>query len=687
MISISKRCFANTLAGLFLAVILVGPVAAQYQARFGLTPGQFQTTFDDLFKQGYRLKTMSGYVSGGSERYAALWTKTSGPAWQARFGYSSADFQKTFDDLYKQGYRMTWIGGHEADGQQKFEGIWEKTAGPAWDAKYGMTSAQYQAAFDDFKTKGFRLIHVYGYSVGGSATYAAIWEKSPGPAYEAKGGLNAADFQKAFNDYTKQGYVLKTVSGFHANGEDEYAAIWEKESSPYGMTRWGVPDTEYQDVYDNYYYQGYTPQFLTAFSSDGSSARVNTIWTNTNYSAADLNYIQDEVAETLKAAKIAGLSIAVAKDGHLVYAAGFGKADKENNIDMSVDHRLRIGSISKTVTSVAIYRMIEAKTKYGNGKTLALDSKVFGPGGVLGNKITIPALLAPLKNATIQDLLEHVSGVPGDAGDPVHCSSGDLNQRITYQLAQVPARAADPSKGIAAIPRQPGAAFEYANLNFIILQSVIETLSGKTYQNYVLEHVFAPSHITTPRLFTIGSYDPNSGEAKNYLTDGSYAEYSSGSTCDNLPPGVGAGGWSMTAKDLLHHMAAVDGVGPGEIITQADHTTMTTGSTPNPNYGKGWQLNSWGSCNSGWSLTQGHNGGLSGGFSDMYRLPNGLSFVLIANQDSAPAGFCSPVATPGSPKPAKVACGGKNQPTCADDPLARMIEILGKVNWPNYDLF
>ncbi|HET6840565.1 MAG TPA: serine hydrolase [Candidatus Angelobacter sp.] len=669
-----------------MAVILAGPLAAQYQARFGLTPSQFQTTFNDLFKQGYRLKTMSGYVSGGSERYGALWTKTGGPAWQARFGLSGTDFQKTFDDLTKQGYRLTWISAHEVNGDQRFEGIWEQASGPPGETKYGMTSAQYQVAFDDYKKQGFRLIHVYGYSVGGSATYAAIWEKSPGPAYEAKGGLNAADFQKAFNDYAKQGYVLKMVSGFHANGEDEYAAIWEKTTSAYGMTRWGVPDKLYQGVYDNYYYQGYTPQFLTAFSSDGNSARVNTIWTNTNYSAADLNYIQDEVAEALKAAKIAGLSIAVAKDGRLVYAAGFGLADKENNIAMSVDHRLRIGSISKTVTSVAIYRMIEAKTKFGNGKTLALDSKVFGPDGVLGNKIAIPPLLAPLKNATIQDLLEHVSGIP-DTPDPVHCSAGDLDNRIAYQLALVLPRSADPKKQIAAIPRAPGAAFEYSNLNFIILQSVIETLTGKSYQNYILEHLFAPSGITTPRLFTIGPYDPNSGEAKHYLANGSYAEYAPGATCDNMPPGTGAGGWAMTAKDLLHHLAAVDGVEPGEILAKADQTTMTTGSTANPNYGKGWQLNSWGSCTSGWSLTQGHNGGLSGAFSDLFRLPNGLSFVLISNQEATPAGFCSPVATPGKPKPAQVACGGKNQPVCADEPLARMIEILGKVKWPDYDLF
>jgi hypothetical protein len=61
------------------------------------------------------LQSVSGYVSGG-ERYAALFVKSSGPAWEARHGLSAADYQKTFDDLVKQGYRLTWVSAHEASG-------------------------------------------------------------------------------------------------------------------------------------------------------------------------------------------------------------------------------------------------------------------------------------------------------------------------------------------------------------------------------------------------------------------------------------------------------------------------------------------------------------------------------------------------------------------------------------------
>jgi len=37
-----------------------------------------------------------------------------------------ADYQKTFDDLVKQGYRLTWVSAHEVGGTVHYEAIWEQ---------------------------------------------------------------------------------------------------------------------------------------------------------------------------------------------------------------------------------------------------------------------------------------------------------------------------------------------------------------------------------------------------------------------------------------------------------------------------------------------------------------------------------------------------------------------------------
>jgi DNA-binding transcriptional regulator of glucitol operon len=110
---------ALIVAALLLAITPLASPAAQAQAwQARQTPSnQYQATFDTFTKQGYRLKTIAGYVDGGTELYASLWIQASGPEWQAQHGLSSADYQKAFEDLLKQGFRLTWVAGHEFGGQ------------------------------------------------------------------------------------------------------------------------------------------------------------------------------------------------------------------------------------------------------------------------------------------------------------------------------------------------------------------------------------------------------------------------------------------------------------------------------------------------------------------------------------------------------------------------------------------
>ena len=49
----------------------------------------------------------------------------------------------------------------------------------AWQARHGLTGAQYQTEFDRLVAQGYRLIDINGYSVNGIERYAAIWEQSP----------------------------------------------------------------------------------------------------------------------------------------------------------------------------------------------------------------------------------------------------------------------------------------------------------------------------------------------------------------------------------------------------------------------------------------------------------------------------------------------------------------------------
>ena len=95
--------------------------AQDWVARHAMSQAQFQSTFNDLYAKGFRLKCLSGYMSGGVELYAALWTKESGPAWQARSNMTEADFQKATQRIYRAGRSSSRLilnvikGGQAAD--------------------------------------------------------------------------------------------------------------------------------------------------------------------------------------------------------------------------------------------------------------------------------------------------------------------------------------------------------------------------------------------------------------------------------------------------------------------------------------------------------------------------------------------------------------------------------------------
>ena len=86
--------------------------------------------------------------------YAAIWKNSGTPAWQARFGLTAANFQSTFNTLNTQGYRLTCVSGYEFNGQALYAAIWDQTSGAAWQARFGLTSAEYQTTFDQLGAPG-----------------------------------------------------------------------------------------------------------------------------------------------------------------------------------------------------------------------------------------------------------------------------------------------------------------------------------------------------------------------------------------------------------------------------------------------------------------------------------------------------------------------------------------------------
>ncbi len=124
------------------------------------------------------------------------------------------------------------------------------------------------------------------------------------------------------------------------------------------------------------------------------------------------HYIDHKLSYFMKRWELEGVSLAVVKDGRLVYAKGYGLADKENNIKVEPWHIFRMASVSKLVTATAIMKLKE-------DGVLSLEDKVFGKKGILNDSIFLNIKDRKTENITIEHLLRHEAGFPVKFGDPM----------------------------------------------------------------------------------------------------------------------------------------------------------------------------------------------------------------------------------------------------------------------------
>ena len=322
--------------------------------------------------------------------------------------------------------------------------------------------------------------------------------------------------------------------------------------------------------------------YISAFSSGGGAGKLNVIWDNPNFSGADLQAISQKIQAYMSANQVPGLALAITKDGRLVYAAGFGYANKETGEEAAPTNMWRIASVSKNITSTAIMKLVEKGS-------LHLTDNVFGPGSLLGAQFPTPAGNKKIEQIKVKHLLEHVSGLSNTNGDPMFMNTGmNHTQLISWMLN-------DPGHKMT---RDANTQFEYLNFGYCLLGRIIEKVSGQSYDEFVKQNVLGASGVTEMAIGANSEAAHKPREVKYYPG----IAYSL-----NVTRFDSHGGWVASPIDLVRYVVRVDGLPTKpDIFTAASHTAVTTDSGikdangNDPNYGFGWGLPQW------------HNGDIDG---------------------------------------------------------------------------
>jgi CubicO group peptidase (beta-lactamase class C family) len=172
---------------------------------------------------------------------------------------------------------------------------------------------------------------------------------------------------------------------------------------------------------------------------------------------------------------VPGLSVAVGRAGTLVYEDAFGFADLEKREAVSPMHLFRIASVSKPITSVAIFSLIE------EGR-IRLTDRIFGPDAITGSDYEMPPyrLDRPrVDDITVEHLLTHTAGAWRNSADDPMFMNLEMNhsQLIQWTLRNRP------------LDHSPGQNIAYSNFGYCVLGRVIEKVTGQPYAAYVRNSV------------------------------------------------------------------------------------------------------------------------------------------------------------------------------------------------------
>ena len=213
---------------------------------------------------------------GLSKEKVVVWPGPTAPAWYppgwgevTQFGVPEASYQTIFNRATSSGYRPVWFDGYEVKGHTFFNVIFRPPASVAWLARHGMSAAEYQTQFDTATKDGYRLTNLTTYVSGGSVTYAAIFDKSAGPAWRAYHGVNTPEHQKHFDEWTKAGYVPVNISITAVGGTPQFAAFYVQHDVGGFVHLGGLTAEEYQKAWDTNASAGRPLAYLGAYQQGG----------------------------------------------------------------------------------------------------------------------------------------------------------------------------------------------------------------------------------------------------------------------------------------------------------------------------------------------------------------------------------------------------------------------------------
>lgn len=235
-------------------------------------------------------------------------------------------------------------------------------------------------------------------------------------------------------------------------------------------------------------------------------------------------HIDERITLLMKVYKIPGCSIALVKDGRIVWTEAYGYADVASGRVLTVDTPMSVQSITKSVTAWGVMRLVE--------KGL-IDLEA--PLSQYLKNWEFPQSDYPAENITIGQLLSHTAGMPLGDFTNVFAPGEDMPSNREVMTSE------------AVLIREPGTGFSYSNTGYNLLELMIEEVTGRSFPDYMLNEILLPLGLETATFnidTTIVPYPPTGYDLKEKTVP------------VYLYPSKASGGLFATAQDIARFVLA-----------------------------------------------------------------------------------------------------------------------------------
>jgi CubicO group peptidase (beta-lactamase class C family) len=297
-----------------------------------------------------------------------------------------------------------------------------------------------------------------------------------------------------------------------------------------------------------------------------------------------------------------GCSVAVGRDGTVLYERGYGMANLELTVPITPATVFETASISKAFTAMSVLLLAERRQ-------LSLDDEV---------RKHIPEWSAETRRVTVRHLLSHTGGLRDvfllESLVARRWPGGDFNAWLVHLLAR--------QRGLNFAP---GSDFQYNNGAYVVLAEIVKRVSGQPLRQFAQLNIFEPLGMRHSRFHDDGTtivpnrasgYDRKNGELRQ--------------TIPSSDPPVGNSGLLSTARDLLRWLQNFSDarVGGPELLWQMQTPFVIAGGYKGP-FGLGLEVGE-----DHGRKTIGHGGGGGGWGAHVVRYPDrGLNVVVLCNLD------------------------------------------------------